>query len=96
MHVISEKLLRDFWTDHPDAEAPRKAWRRVAEQSEWRNFASVRDAYPRADQVGKFTVFDIGGNKYRLVVAVHFNRLKVFVRHVLTHAQYDKGKWKRD
>jgi mRNA interferase HigB len=46
--------------------------------------------------VGEFVVFNIGGNKYRLIAAVHFNRRKVYVRHVLTHAEYDKGKWKED
>lgn len=47
-----------------------------------------------ADKVGKFTVFDIGGNKYRLIAAIHYNRKKVYIRHVLTHAEYDRGKWK--
>ena len=55
-----------------------------------------RGGYPHADQVGKFTVFNIGGNKYRLIAVIHYNRGKVFVRHVLTHAEYDEGNWKED
>jgi mRNA interferase HigB len=47
-------------------------------------------------QVGKFTVFNIGGNKFRLIVVVHFNRGKLYVRHVLTHEDYDRGTWKKD
>ena len=47
-----------------------------------------------ADLVGKFVVFDIGGNKYRLIAAIHYNRGKLFVRHVLTHSEYDEGNWK--
>jgi mRNA interferase HigB len=50
--------------------------------------------FPHADQVGKLTVFNIGGNKYRLIAAILFNRGKVYVRHLLTHAEYDQGKWK--
>ena len=66
----------------------------MAEQSTWETFADVRAHAPSADRVGKFTVFNIGGNKYRLIVDIHFNREKVYVRHVLTHAEYDAGDWK--
>jgi mRNA interferase HigB len=71
-----------------------RAWHRVARNEEWHSFAEVRAFFPTADQVGKLTVFNIGGNKYRLIAAIHFNRGKVFMRHVLTHAQYDRGDWK--
>lgn len=94
MHVITQRPLREFWTRHPRAETPLKTWFRRAKKAAWDSFADVRADYPAADQVGRFTVFDIGGNKYRLVVVVHFNRGKLFVRHVLTHAEYDDGKWK--
>ncbi len=58
------------------------------------NFAHLRDVFPQADQVGKFTVFNIAGNKVRLIAAVHYNRSKIYIRHVLTHEEYDAGKWK--
>jgi mRNA interferase HigB len=94
MHVISRKRLREFWDVHPDAETPLRAWHKLARQEDWQTFADVRAVFPHADQVGKLTVFNIGGNKYRLIAAIHFNRGKVYVRHVLTHAEYDQGKWK--
>jgi mRNA interferase HigB len=94
MHVITQRPLRESWARHPRAETPLKTWFRRAEKAGWESFADVRADYPSADRVGRFTVFDIGGNKYRLVVVVHFNRGKLFVRHVLTHAEYDEGKWK--
>ena len=94
MHVISEKKLRDFWSLHPEAETPLRAWHRIAERETWEKFADVREAYPSADQVGKFTVFNIGGNKFRLIVVIHFNRGKVYVRHVFTHEEYDEENWK--
>jgi mRNA interferase HigB len=94
MHVISEKKLRDFWSLYPEAEKPLRAWHRIAEHAIWEKFADVRELYPSADQVGKFTVFNIGGNKFRLIVVIHFNRGKVYVREVLTHEEYDEGAWK--
>jgi mRNA interferase HigB len=96
MHIISQKMLRTFWADHPPAESPLRAWYKAVSRAVWADFAEVRALYPHADQVGKFTVFNIGGNKYRLIAVIHHNRRKVFVRHVLTHAEYDQGKWKED
>jgi mRNA interferase HigB len=96
MHVISEKRLREFWEKWPEAEEPLRAWHRVAERAAWGCFADARRVYAHADQVGRCTVFNIGGNKFRLVVVVHFNRQKVYVRHVMTHEEYDQGAWKGD
>ncbi len=96
MHVISLKPLRDFWASHADAEKPLLAWHREAEHAQWETFADVREAYPHADKVGRFVVFNVGGNKYRIIAAIHFNRGKVYVRHVLTHREYDRGTWKED
>jgi mRNA interferase HigB len=96
MHVISKKKLREFWEQHPRAQAPLEVWYQIAEAAEWDSFADVRGTFNTADQVGKFTVFDVGGNKYRLIAVIHFNRGKLYVRHVLTHAEYDEGKWKSE
>ena len=96
MHVISKKAMRKFWAVHAAAERPLRRWLRVANRADWETFADVRDTYAQADQVGKLTVFNIGGNKYRLIAAIHFNRGKVFVRNVLTHAEYNKGDWKEE
>ncbi len=94
MRVISRKALRDFWTACPQAESPLKAWFKIAESASWGTFAEMRRTFPSADQVGRCTVFNIGGNKYRLVAVIHFNRGKVYIRHVLTHAEYNRGRWK--
>lgn len=96
MHVISEKKLREFWKRWPEAEMPLRAWHRIAEQTEWETFADVRKTYSHADQVGRCIVFNVGGNKFRLVVVIHFNRQKVYIRHVLTHEEYGRGAWKGD
>jgi mRNA interferase HigB len=96
MHIIAWKPLRDFCALHPDADTPLRAWYREVEHAHWEKYADVRAAYPSADQVGKYTVFNIGGNKYRLIVVIHYNRGKVYVRHILPHKAYDRGKWKND
>lgn len=96
MHVLSRKMLRQFWELHPDAESPLQAWHKTARTAEWQTFADVRAMFPHADQVDRFTVFNIGGNKSRLITVIHFNRGKVYVRHVLTHKEYDRGHWKDD
>ena len=92
MHVLSRKMLRAFWEDYPDAESALEAW----QKADWQTFADVRALFPHADQVDKFTVFNIGGNKYRLITVIHYNRRKVYVRDVLTHKEYDRDKWKDD
>ena len=90
MHVISEKALRLFWKKHADAEQPLRAWLKITEKAEWKNFAEVRRTFNSADVVGIYTVFDIKGNSYRLITAIHYNRKKVFIRYVFTHGEYDR------
>ena len=96
MHVISQKALREFWTIHPQARGPLRAWLKVVKNVRWESFSEVRAVYASADQVGKFTVFNVGGNRYRLIAVIHFNRGKLYVRHVLTHAEYNAGTWRAD
>ena len=96
MHIISKKKLREFWERYPKAKPPLEAWYQIAKRADWEKFTDLRKTLSKADMVGRFVVFDIGGNKYRLIAAIHFNRGKIFVRHVLTHAEYDEGKWKED
>ncbi len=95
MHVIAKPALIEFWTKHPNAKGPLEAWYRTMENEDFSNFNALRATYPSADDVDGLTVFNIGGNKYRLIVAIHYNRRKVFIRAVLTHAEYDRGQWKR-
>ncbi|MBM3128033.1 MAG: type II toxin-antitoxin system HigB family toxin [Chloroflexi bacterium] len=95
MHLISRKALRQFWENHPDSETALARWFQVMRRTDFRNLAELRAGLPTADQVGDWIVFNIGGNKYRLIASVHFNRGKVYIRHVLTHQEYDRGDWKK-
>ena len=90
MRVVSNKALVEFAAAHPDSERPLQAWRRLLESTELADFAALRALMNSVDKAGDFFVFDVGGNKYRIVAAIHFNRGLPFVRHVFTHAQYDR------
>lgn len=93
MRVVSNKALVDFAALHPDAGAPLQAWRKLVESAAIANFAGLRALVNSVDKAGDFFVFDVGGNKYRVVAAIHFDRGLLYVRHVFTHAQYDR--WNR-
>lgn len=94
MHILSRKALRSFWERYPESEPPLARWYKIMERSTFGNFAELRATFPTADLVGELVVFNIGGNKYRLIASIHFNRGKVYVRHVLTHTEYNRGTWK--
>jgi mRNA interferase HigB len=94
MHVISRKALQKFWERYPDSKSSLVRWHQIVERSEFSNYTGLRRTFPSADLVNRFIVFNIAGNKYQLITSVHFNRQKVYIRHVLAHAEYDRGDWK--
>ena len=94
MHIISRKRLNEFAERHPDAKPSLAHWCRLARQVNFSNFAELRAAFPSSDRVGKLTVFNVGGNNIRVIAAIHYNRKKIFIRAVLTHAEYDEHRWK--
>ena len=90
MRVFSLSTLRAFWIEHADSEQPLRAWHAEAEHAEWKGPQDVRSRYRSADVIpGDRIVFDITGNKYRLIVAVKYEFKAVYVRFVGTHAEYD-------
>ena len=99
MRVISLKPLQEFWDLHSDAEVPLRHWYKAAAKARWHSLTDVRQTYAHADGVRTkagetLTVFNIGGNKYRLIARIRYDFALVNVRHVLTHAEYDAGIWK--
>ncbi len=95
MHIISRKALLEFWERHPDSEGPLRRWYTIVRKSDFKDLAELRGTFPSADWVEGLIVFNIGGNNYRLIAAIHFNRGKIYIRDVLTHKDYDQGAWKR-
>ncbi|MTJ55735.1 type II toxin-antitoxin system HigB family toxin [Anabaena sp. UHCC 0253] len=94
MHVITRKRLNEFAKLYPDTKNALSQWYQLVKENEFSSFVELRQMFPSADQVGKLTVFNIGGNKVRLIAAIHYNRQKTYIRAVLTHSEYNEGKWK--
>ena len=91
MKIVARKMLRDFWTRHPDAKGPLTAWFHAVRQAEWTGPADIRAEFRSADFVGdNRVIFDIGGNKYRLVVHVYYPHQIVRTKFVGAHRQYDR------
>ncbi len=95
MHVLSRKRLKEASALHPDLEGPLDAWFRIAKKAEWRSLADVRTTFSSADAVERWTVFNIKGNQYRLITEINYAGDRIYVRHVLTHAEYNRGGWKQ-
>ena len=96
MRIISLKPIKDFWKKHSKAEGPLSQWIKIIEANDFENFAEVKKLFPSADQVKKLVVFNIGGNKYRLIALLQYKGKRLYVRAILTHKEYDKEKWKED
>lgn len=94
MHVISRKLFLQAVQLHVVLCGPLDAWYRIAKRADWKSLEAVRVVFPSADAVGKFTVFNIKGNTFRLIVEINYKTGRVYIRHVLSHAEYDRGGWK--
>ena len=100
MHVISRPAINAAIVRYPGAAAWLQQWWRRATKTRWESLHDVQTVYPKADQVGQCLIFNACGNHYRLIVGVKYadqsQRGTLWVKHFLTHAEYDKGKWKGD
>jgi len=94
MHVISLKRIREFVSIRRDAKSALDAWFKIANKASWQNLAELRQVYPSADLVGRYTVFNIAGNKYRLIARIVYRSQTIFIVRIMTHEEYDLGKWK--
>ena len=91
MRIIANKILREFWEIHPDCEQQLKSWFKETNKAEWKNSNDIKSEYPSASiLINNRIVFNIKGNKYRLIVKINFEYEMVWVRFIGTHAQYDK------
>jgi mRNA interferase HigB len=90
MHVISLKKLRDFWQQHPSAESVLRRWHTVIENVNFKDFLHIKALFNSADYVPPYVIFDIAGNHYRIIVVVQYSAKRMYVREVMTHAEYDQ------
>ena len=90
MQIIAKRSLRLFWERHPRAETPLRTWFALVSAADWATPADIRAAFGSVDFVGdNRAIFDIGGNKYRLVVRISYEYRRVLIKFVGTHAEYD-------
>ena len=95
MHIITKRKIRDAKTLYPDCASALDGWHRIIKNNKFENFAKLKSVFNAIDKVGCLYVFDIGGNKLRLISGIHFNRQKLYIRHILTHKEYDKNDWRK-
>ena len=94
VRIISKAAITEFSKTHKDATESLLHWHSATKRAAWKHLVDVRADFPHADAVDIFTVFNISGNKYRLVSVIKYRWQIVYIRHILTHAEYDEGKWK--
>jgi mRNA interferase HigB len=94
MHIITQKRIWDAKKKHPESKNALDGWYRIIKKNKFNNFAELKRSFNSVDKVGSLYVFDLGGNKLRLITTIHFQRQKVYLRHILTHKEYDKNIWK--
>ena len=94
MRIIKRGTLVQFWERHPDSRASLEAWYGVVRRATWKTPAEMKQTYRNADLVGRRTVFNVAGNKFRLIARVNYQTQRIFVLYLLTHSEYDEGKWR--
>ncbi len=94
MRVISKKKILEAQVVFPESASALSAWYTVISKNDFKNHAELKSTFGTIDKVDGLYVFDIGGNKIRLISSIHFNRQRLYIRHILNHREYDKGKWK--
>lgn len=95
MRVISKNPLRQFWLRHPESKAILEEWFKRASKFEAMSFSELKQTFGSADYIEGITIFDVGGNRYRLVAVIHYDKQRLYVRHVMTHSEYDRNDWRR-
>ena len=101
LHIIKEKFLKEAAPPRSKAGKWLEAWAAVVNSAEWVSIRDVRVTYPSADPVKvssgrNVTVFNVCGNNYRLIVAIHYDKRRIYTLRFMTHAEYDKNQWKKE
>lgn len=94
VRILGQVTLQQAARKHADVANALAMWTAVVRAARWTNFMQLKAGFPSADYVPPFTVFNVKGNKYRLISLIDYAEQVVVVRDVLTHATYSKGKWK--
>jgi len=93
MHIITQRRIWQAKANYPKCSTALDGWYRVMKKNNFDNFADLKNTFNSMDKVNDTYIFDIGGNKLRLIANIYFNRRKVYIRDVLSHKEYNKNKW---
>lgn len=93
--LIGRDLIQRFARTHPDSRSSLKSWTQAMESNSFKHFVGLKKTFGSADQVKPHSVFNISGNKYRLIAVVDYAVQSVAIECVLTHAEYDEGRWRK-
>ena len=96
MRILSKPALKEFWSKHPRAKSPLEDWWKTVFKADWASHAELKSTYLSADIYKDCYVFNIAGNNFRLIAKVNFMWRMVYVRSIMTHKEYDEGRWKDD
>lgn len=95
MHIITKRRIEEAKALYPACATALGGWHKIVKNNDFKSFADLKTTFNSVDKVGTLYVFDIGGNKLRVITSIHFNRQKLYIRHILTHKQYDRGNWRK-
>jgi mRNA interferase HigB len=95
MRIVSRKAIREATVRHSEWGASLSAWYKIAKNADWKNFAQVRSSWRNSDVVGRFVVFDISNNRCRLIATIKYRWRMIYIRGILSHADYDAKEWQR-
>lgn len=96
MHIISKKKVVEFIEKHPPSKGSLESWYKIVSKNDYKSTNELKKHFGSVDYVDGLFVFNISGNHFRLIAAIHFNRNKHYIREILTHSEYDKEKWKKE
>jgi mRNA interferase HigB len=95
MRIVSRKAIREATAEHPEWGASLNAWYKISKSADWKNFADARNSWKNSDVVGRFVVFDISHNRCRLIATIKYKWRMVYIRRILSHAEYDEKEWQK-
>lgn len=95
MRIVSRKAIREATAKHGEWGASLNAWYKITKNADWRSFADVRNSWRNSDVAGRFVVFDISHSRCRLIATINYKWRMVYIRRILSHAEYDGKEWQK-
>jgi mRNA interferase HigB len=95
MHIISRKMIYDFGEKYPETMNSPKRWYNLIKEQKFNNLVEIKNVFSDVDYIEGLYIFNIGGNKARLIATINFKNSKIYIKTILSHSEYDKDKWRQ-